>query len=218
MKTPLRVLLVDDHEVVRSGIRSLLESNPVIGTIEETSSGHDAVMIACKFLPDVVVMDYEMPRFNGVYATREIIRQLPETKVLILSMHQSLDIILEVVRAGAMGYLPKSCPARELNEAIVEISQGGNWFRSVASGITEPGLIELVRKGKLSWKKERLSTREREIVRLIALGETTTTIAKLLCISKNTVEIHRTHINKKLNTHNISDITRYAISENIIKL
>ena len=215
---PVKVLLVDDHEVVRSGIRSLLEVHPSIGAIAEASNGHEAVMMARKFNPDVVVMDYEMPRFSGVYATREITRERAATKVLLLSMHHSHDMILEGVEAGAQGYLSKDCKATEIIEAIEALSRGGTWFRGAVAETIAPSLIESVRKGKISRKKETLTPREREIVRLIALGKTTLCIAQLLCISKHTVEIHKTNVNKKLNTRNISDITRYAIREEIIRL
>lgn len=213
---PIKLLIVDDHDVVRSGIRSLLEPQTNISEIREASNGHEAIMISRTFHPDVIIMDYEMPNFNGIYASKEIMKDMRNANILLLSMHQNSDLILEGVDAGVKGYLPKNAKFVELLMAVEELSRGGTWFRGSVAEILAPHLIHTVQTGKKQRKKPELTPRETEIVKLLAEGDNTIEIANKLSISKHTVEIHKTNINKKLNTRNVSDLTRYAIRNQLI--
>lgn len=215
---PIKLLIVDDHDVVRSGIRSLLETQPSITNIVEASNGHEAVVKAREFRPDVIVMDYEMANFNGIYASREIMKDVRNTSILLLSMHHSSDLIMEGVDAGIKGYLSKSAKFPELMEAINALAKGGTWFRGQVAEILAPQLIHSVRGGIKQRKNSELTPREREVVKLLAEGENSHSISKILSISKHTVEIHKTHIYKKLNIRNVSDLTRYAIRNQIISV
>lgn len=215
---PIKLLLADDHDIVRLGIRSLLEEDASIGQIEEASNGHEAVVKSRQFEPDVVVLDYEMPNFNGIYAAREILKENSKANILLLSMHQSREMILEGVMIGVKGYLPKNTKCPELLDAIRELSKGGTWFKGGVAEIIAPYLVESVRSGRKPKKVRELTPREREVVKLYAEGESTAGIAEKLSISRYTVEIHKANIYKKLKTNNVSGLTRYAIKKRIINI
>lgn len=216
MKT--RVLLVDDHELVRGGIRSLLAKEPSIGEMDEAGNGHEAVCKARDFKPDVVLMDYEMPNFNGIYATREILKENPDTKIVLLSAYLSRDHVMEGVHAGIRGFLPKEVTTGEMIEAIKAIAAGETWFKGDVAELIAPSLIDHIKSGQKVKINGGLTRREREIVALLAGGMTPRYIAGKLSISKRTVDVHKSNVFKKLKINNISELVRYAIRQGLVKL
>lgn len=216
MKT--KVLLVDDHELVRGGIRSLLTKEASIGEMDEAGNGHEAVIRARDFKPDVILMDYEMPNFNGIYATCEILKEQPEVKVLLLSAHLSRGHVMDGVHAGIKGFLPKEVKIADLIRAIQAIASGDTWFKGNVAELIAPSLIDCINSGQKPKKNGGLTGREREIVTLLASGLTPRSIAEKLSISKRTVDVHKSNVFRKLKTRNISELVRYAIREGLVKL
>jgi len=215
---PIRVLLVEDHKVVRQGLRALLAVEDDIEVAGEVQDGREAVRLIEKLLPDVVVMDIAMPLLNGVEATRQILKLVPDTRVLILSAHSDDEYVLQVIEAGAAGYLLKQTAANTLVMAIREAHRGGTYFsRSISKRLGElrersMGRGNKPRKGAVS-----LTSREREVLQLIAEGMGNKQTAAELGISIKTVEKHRQHLMSKLGIHDTAGLTRYAISAGIIE-
>jgi DNA-binding NarL/FixJ family response regulator len=214
----IKLLLVDDHALVRSGMRSLLAQSPVISQIREASNGHEAIQIVAEYKPDLIVMDYEMPNFNGIYATREIMKQHPDSKVIILSAHFSGEHIMEGIYAGIQGFLTKESKTSELLEAITAIAAGDTWFKGEIAERITPSLINVAKTGQKMKSNGGLTNREREIVSMLASGLTPRTIAEKLSISKRTVEVHKSNVFKKLKINGISELIRYAIRQGIAKV
>ena len=213
----IRILLADDHTLVRSGIRSLLEDEPGLSVIGEAEDGRSAVTMACQLKPDVVVMDIAMPLLNGLEATRQIKTQCPGMKVLILSMHDNEEYIRQVLEAGAMGYILKDAAARELINAIRSVYRG--------EAVLSPAVTRLVIEDYLRWGGSRpqeetdgLSPREREVLQLIAEGYTNKQIAEILSISIKTVQAHRNNLMQKLDLHDRGELIKYAIQKKIIEI
>ena len=213
----IRILLADDHTLVRSGIRSLLEDEPGLSIIGEAEDGRKAVAMACQLKPDVVVMDIAMPLLNGLEATRQIKIQCPDVKVLILSMHDNEEYIRQVLEAGAMGYILKDAAARELISAIQSVYRG--------EAVLSPAVTRLVIEDYLRWGGTRpqevsdgLSPREREVLQLIAEGYTNKQIAEILSISIKTVQAHRNSLMQKLDLHDRGELIKYAIQKKIIEI
>ena len=215
---PIRVLLVEDHKVVRQGLRALLSAEDDIEVAGEVQDGREAVRLIEKLLPDVVLMDIAMPLLNGVEATRQILKLAPATRVLILSAHSDDEYVLQVIEAGAAGYLLKQTAANTLVMAIREAHRGGTYFsRSISKRLGElrersMGRGNKPRKGAVS-----LTSREREVLQLIAEGMGNKQTAAELGISIKTVEKHRQHLMSKLGIHDTAGLTRYAISAGIIE-
>jgi DNA-binding NarL/FixJ family response regulator len=214
----ITVLLADDHAVVREGLRALLAIEPDIQVVGEAQSGRQAVQMTKKLLPAVVVMDIAMPQLNGLEAARQILKAVPATKVLILSAHRDDEYVDEVIRLGAAGYLIKQTSAHVLPKAIREASKGKTFFAPAISqrlGDRQQN----TRSGAAGWRKTgdaRLSSREVEIIQLIAEGKANKQAADLLGISIKTVEKHRQNLMNKLDLHDTAGLTRYAISAGII--
>jgi DNA-binding NarL/FixJ family response regulator len=212
-----RILVADDHEVVRKGVTQILTSQPDFEVISEVQTGRAAVTEALRLKPDVLVMDVMMPDLNGLEATRQIMKSVPHAQVLILSMHESEELVREVLACGARGYVLKSDAGRELVSAVSALSQKRPFFTSSVSEIVLEGFL---RTGtvKLPVPEEsgRLSAREREIVQLLAEGKTNKEVAAHLHISVKTVETHRSHIMQKLNLNSVSDLVRYAIRNKMV--
>jgi DNA-binding NarL/FixJ family response regulator len=213
---PLNFLIADDHELVRRGLRALLETQPNWTVTGEASTGREAVEKAAKLKPDVVVMDITMPELNGLDATRQILKITPQTQVLILTMHESEQVVREVLASGARGYVLKSDAGRDLVAAAEALCQNRPFFT--------PKVSEMVLDGYLKRKPfddapapNRLTTREREIVQLVAEGKSSKEVAQVLNISVKTVEAHRSNIMKKLSLGSVGDLVRYAIRNNIIE-
>ncbi len=215
----ISLLLADDHSLVRHGMRELLSNEKVIGDIIEAKNGHEAVMMFRSHLPDVVVMDYEMPNFDGIYATRQIKEEQPETPVLLVSAHSSLVHIMEGIQAGVSGFIPKAAPAEELVSAIIELASGGTWFKGEVAELIAPGLINDSVNGNIRGKTRNkgLSQREKEVLKLFAVGKNAEEIANELSISKRTVDVHKSNIFQKIKVKNIAGLVCYAIKNNMVK-
>ncbi|MBN1689227.1 MAG: response regulator transcription factor [Candidatus Omnitrophica bacterium] len=207
------VLLAEDHTVVREGLRVLLEVEDDIEVVGEANTGRQAVELAKKLHPAVVVMDIAMPILNGLEATRQILKVVPTVKVLILSAHSDDVYIDELIAIGASGYITKQSSAEVLSRAIREIQKGGIFFGpSISKRLHTRNRKSLNSKGRIKKQNVRLSSREAEILQLIAEGQANKQIAAELGISIKTVEKHRQHLMEKLNIHDIAGLTRYAIS------
>ncbi|PIV24037.1 MAG: DNA-binding response regulator [Deltaproteobacteria bacterium CG_4_8_14_3_um_filter_45_9] len=214
----IRVLLAEDHTIVRQGLFALLRSEPDIEVIGEASDGLEAIELAKKLLPDVVLMDIAMRNLNGIEATRKIKKLFPHMKVLVLTMYENEEWIFQILKAGASGYLIKDSAMTDLVSAIRTIHQGDSFL---SPSISKKVIDEYIRKAEIGEKRgvdDLLSSREREILKLIAEGQSVAQIASLLCISKKTVEAHKAHIMEKLNIHDKVGLIKYAIRTGLIKI
>jgi len=213
----IRVLLVDDHAILREGLRARLELEPDLQVVGEAEDGRAAVEQARQLHPDVVVMDISMPLLNGIEATRQI-KCLPDKiEVLVLSMHDDEGYIRQALTAGALGYILKDADARELIDAIRAINKGE---AVLSSAITRLVIEDYLRFGEIRPTDENdcLTPREREVMQLIAEGYTNKQIAKMLNISIKTVQVHRTNMMKKLDLHDRGELIKYAIQKKIIEI
>jgi len=214
----ITVLLADDHQIFREGLRMLLDVESDIEIVGEASTGRQAMALAKKLNPSVIVMDIAMPLLNGIEAARQILASFPETKVLILSAHSDDAYIEKAIAIGASGFLIKQTSAHVLSDAIREIEKGSTFFSpSVAQRLHQHHKTVLDRNGRLKETRIHLTPREMEILQLIAEGEANKQVAAELEISIKTVEKHRDHLMKKLNIHDTAGLTRYAIEEGIIE-
>ena len=213
MKT-VSILVADDHAVVRKGLRSILETHAGWEVCGEAANGRDAVALALSYRPDVVVMDINMPELNGLEATRQIAGALAGVRILILTAHDSEQLVLGTLSSGARGFVRKADAGEDLIEAIETLLTGRTYFTSSVTDVVMRGLRT---GGGSSAVKERLSPREREVVQLLAEGKSNKEVATCLKISVKTVETHRKHIMAKLELHSLSDLVRYAIQNGIIE-
>jgi DNA-binding NarL/FixJ family response regulator len=213
---PLRILVVDDHAVVRRGVRSLLESHEGWEVCGEATNGRDAVEQSGRLRPDVVVMDLSLPELNGLDATRQILKEAPGTEVLVLTMHQSEKLARDVLQAGARGYLLKSDADENLIAAVDSLRQHRPFL---TSAVTEFVLEDYVRRGDSAQDDLALAVtaREREIIQLVAEGRSNKQAASTLNVSVKTIEAHRANIMRKLHLRSVSDLVRYAIRNNIVQ-
>ncbi|HTZ46277.1 MAG TPA: response regulator transcription factor [Verrucomicrobiae bacterium] len=212
----LRILIADDHSVVRAGLRALLESRPGWEVVAEAADGREAVEKATKLKPDVAVLDIGMPLLNGVEATRRIRSSTPSTEILILTMHESDDLVQQVVNAGARGYILKDEADRVLIAAVDAARHHKPYFSSRISNARSAEELTTPPDGtKVS--RQRLTPREREILQLLAEGKSNKEVANLLGISVNTAEAHRANIMLKLGMHSLAELVHYAIRNQIIK-
>ena len=214
----ITVLLAEDHMVVREGLRKLLEAESDIEVVGEAATGRQAVAMARKLRPAVVIMDIAMPRLNGLEATRQIRQTVPDAKVLILTAHSDDAYVERVTALGAAGYLIKQTSSHFLSAAIREVHKGNTFFSpGVARRLHHHNQKSLDRKGLLKTKVARLTSREIEVLQLIAEGEANKQVAAELGISIKTVEKHRDHLMRKLDIHDTAGLTRYAIEAGIIE-
>ena len=207
-----KVLLVDDHKIVREGLRALLEGEGDFEVVGEAGDGLEAIGLVSDLRPDIVVMDISMPGMDGVEATRRIRAGEPEVKVVALSIHAEKQFVAGMIRAGAWGYLLKTEAARDLVQAIRTVRAGR---RYVSPQLIEPSVEDYVQRLIDEGEPPVLTRREREVVRLIAEGKTNRQIGDELNVSEKTVDNHRQHIMTKLDLHNTAELTRYAIKEGI---
>lgn len=214
---PLRILLADDHTIVRHGLRKILQDQPDWTVVAEAADGREAVRQVLETKPDVAVIDIGMPQLNGIEATRQIARRAPEVRVLILSMHADEAYVIQVLQAGAKGYLLKDSADKDVVRAIAAVAQGKSFFSpAVAKVMLDDYVRRLAEKG-VTDRYATLSEREREVFQLIAEGRTNKDIADLLCISASTVETHRARVMEKLGLHSAAELVLYAVRRGVIR-
>jgi len=211
----VKILLADDHKLLREGVRSLLEKQDEFEIVGEAEDGRETVKLAINLAPDVIIMDITMPNLNGIDATAQLKKEIPDSKVVALSMHKDKNFIEEMLRAGASGYLLKENSSKELIEAINTVLANKTYLSSEINDIVVKDFVDhLAAKKELSPSKS-LTLREREILQLIAEGNNTKKIASILNISTKTVETHRLHITQKLKIYTVAGLTRFAIREGL---
>ncbi len=213
----LRILVADDHEVARQGIRALLESHQGWEVCAEAKDGREAVEGATKFKPDVLLLDIGMPNLNGLDAARQILAIIPDARILILTIHDSEQVVREVLAAGARGFLLKSDAGRDLMAAVEALEHRRTFFT--------PKVAQMMLDGYLRPHEETdpsgqcvLTPREREVIQLVAEGRTTKEIAAALSLSVKTAETHRTNLMRKLDLHSVADLTLYAVRNGIVQI
>jgi len=212
----IRVILAEDHTIVRKGLRSLLEGEEDIEVIGEAGDGKEAITLVEQKKPDIVVMDIGMPELNGLEATRRIKKKFPETKVLILTMHTNEEYVFEILQAGASGYIVKKAAPMELVSALRAVKRGESFLSPSISKKVIDEYLQRAGEAKRRGAFELLTDREREVLQLIAEGNSTRGIAGRLFISTKTVETHRSNLMEKLDLHGTADLTRYAIRMGIV--
>jgi len=210
-----RILLADDHDIIRRGLKELLETHPGWQVVGEASTGRQAVELAGKLHPDIAILDLTMPELNGLEATRQIKKALPKTEVLIFTMHENDNLIRDVLTAGALGYVLKSDAARHLVNAVESLTQHKPFFSAKVSEAVLDGYLKAGRDE--SSAIEPLTPREREIVQLLAEGKSNKEVADALGISTKTIETHRATVMRKLELKSFAEMVRYAIRNNIIQ-
>ncbi len=214
----IRVLLAEDHTIVRQGIAALLRTESDMEVAGEASNGLEAIELTKKLSPDVILMDIGMPQLNGLETTREIKKRFPSMKILVLTMHDNEEWIFQILKAGASGYLIKDSAMTDLISALRAVYHGDSYL---SPSISKMVIEEYIRKAETGEKKgveDLLSGREREILQLIAEGNSIPQISDLLCISRKTVEAHKAHIMEKLNIHDKVGLIKYAIRSGLTKL
>jgi len=217
MKT-LQILIADDHELMRKGLRTVLESQPGWKVCGEAVNGRQAVEMAKQLGPDVIVLDVTMPELNGLEATRQIRKAVPQAEILILTMHESEQLVRAVLAAGAHGYILKADTSRLVVSAIGSLAQHKPYFTGkvsevVLSGYLNPGEVAIDAEDRLA----RLTAREREIVQLLVEGKTNKEVGVTLGVSVKTVDAHRANVMHKLDLHTVTELVRYAIRNQIIE-
>jgi DNA-binding NarL/FixJ family response regulator len=213
---PIRILLADDHNVMRRGLRLLLESQPGFSVVGEAADGHQAVEQAQALRPDVVVLDIAMPHLNGAEAAHRINELLPNTAIVILSMHSDESYVLRALKAGAKGYLVKDSAESDLIGAIKAVSAGKAFFSPEVSKVLVEDYVREMRSRGVDDSYELLTTRERETLHLLAEGKSNKDIAALLKLSLFTVETHRRNLQEKLNLHSLAELILYAVRKGVI--
>lgn len=213
----LRILIVDDHEIVRRGLKALLESRTGWVVCGEAATGREAVAVAEQQHPDIVIMDIKMPGLNGLEATRQIRKILPKTEIVVLSLHYSDQLVREVVEAGARAYVLKSDASRDLLTAIEALANKRSFFTSGAAQFLIDGFRNPALAAQTPLMDKSLTAREREIVQLLAEGKSSKEVAVALNISVKTAETHRSNIMRKLGIHSVTELVRYAVKNNMVE-
>jgi two-component system response regulator NreC len=216
MARQIRILLADDHAVVRDGLRALLERQSDMAVVAEAGDGRECVQMAENHLPDVVLMDVAMPEMNGIEAARRIIAASPKTGVVMLSMHRDESYVLRSLKAGARGYLLKDSPREDVLSAVRAASEGRSFLSRKVSRMLQEDYVRQLESRGLEDSYELLTGREREILQLLAEGKANKDVAHLLNISLTTVETHRGHILQKLSLHSTAELILYAVRKRII--
>ena len=219
----LRILIADDHELARRGIRAVLENHPGWEVCGEARDGRDAVELAGATKPDLVLLDIGMPNLNGLEAARQILTAMPGVAILILTMHDSDNVVREVLRAGARGYVLKSDAGRDLVAAVDALQKQRTFFTTRVSQMVLDGFLERDRRdssGEIQDDSsgDQLTAREREVIQLLAEGRTSKEVAVTLNLSVKTAETHRTNLMRKLGLHSVADLTRYAVRNGIVQV
>lgn len=212
-----RILIADDHDVVRRGVAATLSVHPDLEVCCEAPNGREAVETAAQLQPDIIVMDISMPEMNGLEATRQILRENPTVQVLILTLHESEELVRSVLSAGARGYVLKSDAAGNLVSAIRALQQRQLFFTSKIADVVMRGYLHGASLAPTPAVNNPLSPREREVVQLVAEGKSNKEVASILDLSIKTVETHRANIMDKLSLHSVADLVRYAVRNHIIE-
>ena len=213
---PIRVLLADDHTLIRAGLRMVVVSQPDFSVVGEASNGREAVALAEQLKPDVVVMDIGMPSLNGIEACRQIHDSLQRTQVIMLSMHSDEGYVLRALKAGAKGYMLKDSAEADLASAIRAVTAGKSFFSPAVSKILLEDYMRKLKRTGAEDSFDLLSPREREVLQLVAEGKSSKEVANLLSLSVYTVETHRAKLMQKLNLHNIPELILYAVRKGVI--
>jgi len=214
--TPIRVLLADDHKLVRAGIRSLLARLPDVEVIAEASDGREAIRLVEQNPPQIVLMDLAMPDLNGLEATQYLTRTFPQVRVIILSIYADEEHVYQALRAGAAGYLLKGAATEELELAIRSVAQGETYL---SPPVSKPVIMEYIRRTDAGFNsRERLSPRQTQILKLIAEGKTTKQVALELAISVKTVETHRSALMMRVGVRDVAGLVRYAVKIGLVDL
>lgn len=213
----LQILIADDHEVARKGIRSILENHPGWEVCCEARDGREAVELAGQSKPDVLLLDIGMPNLNGLDAARQILAVSPEARILILTIHDSERVVREVLSAGARGFLLKSDAGRDLVAAVEALQNRRTFFTSKVAQMMLEGYLR-PQQERVNSEQHVLTPREREVIQLVAEGKTTKEIATALSLSVKTAETHRTNLMRKLDLHSIADLTLYAVRNGIVQI
>ena len=217
MKQKVRIVLVEDHTILREGLRALLTADPDFEIIGEAADGREAVRFVEKQIPDLILMDLSMPRMTGMDAIREIKKRYPQTKIIALTVHKTEEYLRTTLQAGADGYVLKDATHDELMMAIENVLKGKTYLSPGVSGKVIEGYLEGKESQIPASKMGLLSQREREVLKLIAEGYKNKEIATDLCISLKTVEKHRANLMKKLDLHNAAALTAYAIEQGLVE-
>jgi DNA-binding NarL/FixJ family response regulator len=212
-----RILLVEDHAIVREGLRSLLEKQPDMEVVGEAEDGRKALELVKELSPEIVIMDITMPNLNGVEATCYITREFAEIRVIALSIHSNRRYVTDMLKAGASGYVLKECLFDELVQAIQAVAAGGSYLSPRVTGDVIDGLIKRMATYAES-QLSNLSRREREVLQLVAEGRSTKEIALVLHVSTKTIEANRRQIMEKLDIHTVAELTKYAVREGLTPL
>jgi DNA-binding NarL/FixJ family response regulator len=213
----IKILLADDHRLFREGLRLLLEEEPGMTVVGEAENGKEAVQLAVNLTPDIIIMDISMPGLNGIDATRQILSICTSAKVIALSMHTERRTVLEMINAGAAGYLLKDCAFEEVIQAVRSVASNSTYFSSKIAEVVIKVYAHRIPKSELS-SLAVLTTREREVLQLLSEGKRTREIADILDISVKTAEAFRQKLMEKLNVHSIAELTKLAIREGLTSL
>ena len=216
MREKGRIVIAEDHTILREGLRALLSSQESLEVVGEAGDGREAIRQVEELTPDLILMDLSMPKMNGVEAIREIKRRVPETRILALTVHKAEEFILEVLQSGADGYIPKDASSNELMMAIKSILMGKRYLSPSVSNVVIEGYLASRRTSESITPWDKLTKREREILKLIAEGHKNKDIADYLCISVKTVEKHRANLMKKLDLHSAAALTAYAMERGLV--
>jgi two-component system response regulator NreC len=213
----MRILLADDHTILRAGLKMMLNAQPDMEVIGEAQDGRHAISEALRLRPDIVLMDITMPDMNGIEATRQIKKSLADVKVLILTMHENDEYVFQALRAGASGYMLKEAADTELITALHVVQNGHFYLSPTAQSVMVGDYLQRVHSGEERDSYSSLTEREREILKLVAEGYTNNQIAERLVISPKTVDTHRTHIMDKLNLHSRAELVKYAMRRGLLE-
>jgi len=214
----MRVLIADDHEILRAGLRSLLQGEPDIEVVGEAADGRSALKLAKQLKPDVIIVDIGMPEMNGIDATRRIVAEVPGVKVLALSMHADRRFVTQMLDVGASGYLLKDCAMEELAFSLKALRENRLYLSPGVAGVVVDSYLKRVAGDAGAGRPGRLSGREREVLQMIAEGQSTAAIAENLSLSVKTIESHRKNIMDKLGIFSVAELTKYAIREGLTSI
>jgi two-component system, NarL family, response regulator NreC len=213
----IRILIADDHVIIRSGLRLLLEQQPDFKVVAEANDGREALQMVSKFHPEVAILDVGMPQLNGIEATRQIVAEEPATQVVILSMHADEGYVLRALKAGAKAYIVKNSAEADLIRAVRSVAEGKSFFSPVISKMLLEDYVRQVREKNVEDSYDLLTPREREVLQLVAEGRSNKDVANILNLSLHTVETHRGNILEKLGLHGVPELILYAVRKGIIQ-